>query len=72
MKTTKIELWVQWDPAKHRDPAEWDLVELIDPEGEHELKTRAHLQEKCDDCGHSWNVTPAHPTCPHCPFWEMT
>ncbi len=72
MKTTKIELWIQWDPAKHRDPAEWDLAELIDPEGEHKLKTRAQRLGSCDSCGRSMIGLSASPLCPHCARWEMT
>ena len=33
-RETTITLRIKWNPQVHRDPAKWDWVELIDPEGE--------------------------------------
>lgn len=49
MKTTVVSLTIQWDPEKHRDPATWDLEELLDPEGEHLMKVKAvEIRHPCE------------------------
>ena len=51
MKTTTVTLTIQWDPMVHRDPATWDLRELIDPDGEHSVETSSITTGTSCDAG---------------------